>query len=144
MQSKRKPDDVSPHLALSGLRVTAAAVLAASLAACGGGDNPASDSTGASESAAVRSTVSADLALVPMAPVEVELGQTHLVPPLGKKWNLSTGAYKLKLVGNRAALFVANLGANAPADAWVEARVGSVLQGKLTLLPPAKLRRVIN
>lgn len=69
-------------------------------------------------------------------PTQIELGQTHLVPPEGRKWELKNASYQLKPIGNRSALFLANLGGPVP-GAWVQGTINGVpINGVVVLKTP--------
>ena len=68
-----------------------------------------------------------------IVPTRVQLGQTHLFPAAGSRWELKPAASQLKAIGQRSALFLADLGGSAT-GAWVEASVKGVSLGAAVLL----------
>ena len=68
-----------------------------------------------------------------VVPTRVQLGQTHLFPAGGSRWDLKPAASQLKAIGQRSALFLADLGGMAP-GAWVEASLKGVSLGAAVLM----------
>jgi len=126
------------QIKISGVRAAVVVTLAAALAACGGStDGPVTGSD--KPPSGVGDEVSPPPALKRMAPTRVELGQTHLMSPDGSEWRSGESAYRLKLIGNRAALLVADLGLNPPKNAWLEGNVNGLALGRLFFSPPSRL-----